>query len=191
MEFPQLFRDVARDRNPDTDKSQFHLSYNTLVHSTCIPLRSLRSRELAVTASTMFRKISENIISAAVSPFSSAPSTPAATESPSTLDINSLSIASSTSTNENTHQARAQVERQLADDLAKFAVPMSREDCFGCDDHQEGCDESEGAGHVTHVQYPRGFDVDWDSDLLASAKPQPRQVSSMLKKIGFPLSEER
>ncbi|KAJ9115905.1 hypothetical protein QFC22_005048 [Naganishia vaughanmartiniae] len=125
----------------------------------------------------MFRKISESIISAAVSPFSSAPSTPAATASSSTLDLASLSIASSTaSTDENTHQARAEVERQLADELAKFGVPMSTEDCFGCDDHQEGCDESEGAGQVTHVQYPRGFDVDWDSDLLASAKPQPRQL---------------
>ncbi|KAJ9107699.1 hypothetical protein QFC21_001159 [Naganishia friedmannii] len=120
----------------------------------------------------MFRKFSENIISAAVSPFSSAPSTPAATAASSTLDIQSLSIASSASS----HQARAKVERQLADELAKFGVPMSTEDCAGCDDHQEGCDESEGAGHVTHVQYPRGFDVDWDSDLLASAKPQPRQL---------------
>ncbi|KAJ9121387.1 hypothetical protein QFC24_004725 [Naganishia onofrii] len=125
----------------------------------------------------MFRKISENIISAAVSPFSSAPSTPAVTDSPSTPDITSLSITSSSaSTSENTHQARAKVERQLADDLARFGVPMSTEDCSGCDDHEEGCEESDGAGHVTHVQYPRGFDVDWDSDLLASAKPQPRQL---------------
>jgi hypothetical protein len=134
----------------------------------------------------MFRKISENIISAAVSPFSSAPSTPAVTDSPSTPDITSLSITSSSaSTSENTHQARAKVERQLADDLARFGVPMSTEDCSGCDDHEEGCEESDGAGHVTHVQYPRGFDVDWDSDLLASAKPQPRQVSATLILSGF------
>jgi hypothetical protein len=62
---------------------------------------------------------------------------------------------------------------------------MSTEDCSGCDDHEEGCEESDGAGHVTHVQYPRGFDVDWDSDLLASAKPQPRQVSATLILSGF------
>ncbi|KAJ9108583.1 hypothetical protein QFC19_002299 [Naganishia cerealis] len=137
----------------------------------------------------MFRKISENIISA-VSPFNSAPSTPAAIESPdespSTLDIASLNIESSPISDENTHQGRVKVERQLADELAKFGVPMSTENCSGCDDHQEGCEEGEGAGHVTHVQYPRGFDVDWDSDLLASAKPQPRQLVISTGKSDWP-----
>lgn len=68
------------------------------------------------------------------------------------------------------------MERELADDLARFGVPVSREDCFGCQEHEEGCDEA-GAGDITHVQYPRGFDVDWETDLLGSSKPQPRQVS--------------
>lgn len=128
----------------------------------------------------MFRKISENLLST-VSSFSSGPSTPAVESppTPSTPDIASLSLSPPSSSDSDSHQGRAEAERKLADELEKYGVPMSKADCFGCDDHVEGCDET-GAGDVTHVQYPRGFDVDWETDLLASSKPQPRQVSTSL-----------
>jgi hypothetical protein len=128
----------------------------------------------------MFRKISENLLSA-VSPFSSAPSTPgpeSTSAGTSTPDITSLSLEEPSSSDPNSHQGRAKAERQLGDELAQYGVPVSKEDCFGCEDHQEGCEDEGGAGEITHVQYPRGFEVDWDTDLLGSSKPQPRQVST-------------
>lgn len=131
----------------------------------------------------MFRKISENLLSA-VSPFSSAPSTPAVESPPSessTPDISSLSVNHPSSADPNTHQGRADAEKRLAEELERYGVPMSKEDCFGCDDHHDGCDDASGAGDVTYVQYPRNFEVDWETDLLASSKPQPRQVSILLK----------
>ncbi|GHJ88293.1 hypothetical protein NliqN6_4695 [Naganishia liquefaciens] len=135
----------------------------------------------------MFRKISENLLST-VSSFSSGPSTPAPGSSSagtSTPDITSLSLESPSATNPNSHQGRAGAERQLADELARFGVPVSGEDCFGCQEHEEGCDEA-GAGDITHVQYPRGFDVDWETDLLGSSKPQPRQLIVSTGKSDWP-----
>jgi hypothetical protein len=75
--------------------------------------------------------------------------------------------------NPNTHAGRAVEERSLAQALQKQGIPTSQDDCFACD---IDCEDDE---HDTKYEgYPRGFDVDWDSDLLGSANPAPRNVSN-------------
>lgn len=73
----------------------------------------------------------------------------------------------------NTHAGRVAVERDLANALREQGVPTTEEDCFACD---ASCDDDEQVG-AQYETYPRGFDVDWDSDLLGSANPAPRNVS--------------
>ena len=73
----------------------------------------------------------------------------------------------------NTHAGRVDVERDLARALREQGVPTTEEDCFACD---ADCDEDEHVG-AQYESYPRGFDVDWDSDLLGSANPAPRNAS--------------
>jgi hypothetical protein len=73
----------------------------------------------------------------------------------------------------NSHAGRVKAERDLAQALRERGIPTSEEDCFTCD---VKCDDDEE--HDTKYEgYPRGFDVDWDTDLLGSANPAPRNVS--------------
>lgn len=179
MNCPSLRKYLSPFQIARTDHSSLYSTPVTFSYPAARYRKPLKCENQPTNASTnMFRKISENLLST-VSSFSSGPSTPAP-EPPSTgtstPDITSLSLGSASTADPNSHQGRAAVERQLADELARFGVPVSEEDCSGCQEHEQGCDEA-GAGDITHVQYPRGFDVDWETDLLGSSKPQPRQVS--------------
>jgi hypothetical protein len=71
--------------------------------------------------------------------------------------------------------AHREQERELAKRLNENGVPTSLEDCRTCNDP---CFEElhGGNGTITHASFPRNFDVDWESDLLGSAKPSQRTV---------------
>lgn len=73
------------------------------------------------------------------------------------------------------HVQRRADELELAKKLNANGIPASLEDCRTCEDPCE--DGEEGAGQIVHASYPRGFDVDWESELLGSAKSSQRTVS--------------
>jgi hypothetical protein len=70
----------------------------------------------------------------------------------------------------NTHAGRTAVEHDLAHALRAHGVPTTDEDCFACN---AACQDD----GPQYDDYPRGFDVDWSSDLLGSANPAPRNAS--------------
>jgi hypothetical protein len=77
-----------------------------------------------------------------------------------------------------THVFHRQEEHALAQRLVDVGVPASLEDCRGCEDP---CEDEMGGASITHVSYGKNFDVDWDSELLGSAKPSQRSVSSFTR----------
>jgi len=101
----------------------------------------------------------------------SAFSTPVAT--PPRVKSPELEQDSKAAVEPNSHAGRIKTERDLAETLREQGVPTSEEDCFTCDVKCEDGEEHE----PKYEGYPRGFDVDWDTDLLGSANPAPRNVS--------------
>lgn len=83
-----------------------------------------------------------------------------------------------------THSARLDSERHLAQTLLSSHIPASLEDCRRCSDPCE--DEVEGNGGVIHVSYPRNFEIDWESELLGSAHSNDRQLVVSTGKSDWP-----
>lgn len=107
-------------------------------------------------------------------------------ESPSTATSAFPSRAGSPPPADANHAARAPAERELAQSLlTRASIPVSLDDCRTCSDP---CDEDEhaGGGGPTHVSYPRNFDVDWESELLGSSKPNDRQLVVSTGKSDWP-----
>ncbi len=86
----------------------------------------------------------------------------------------------------NTHQSRTTIDQEKSTKLAEYGIPTTLEDCFSCEDPCDDDDNEEGGGggggRIDEVfgGWKKGLiDTDWDSELLGSANPAPRNVSAV------------